>query len=95
MTRLTLAFILFMLLTPLAFAQTGTSTAAKKLPPGFEPVAGAPDVEKINPSPLVVGAYAMFFVTMFGYMIWVSRSQTAMSQEMAELAERIKRAEKK
>ncbi|MCK6549484.1 hypothetical protein L6R52_26835 [Myxococcota bacterium] len=66
----------------------------KPLPPGFERVAGAPAEEQLDPNPLVVAAYAMFFVVMFGYLIHVARSQAAIAREMAELAERIKRAEK-
>lgn len=76
-------------------APAGTATTAKKLPPGFERVAGAPEKEQLDPNPLVGGAYVMFFVMMFGYLVHVARSQAAMAREMAELAERVRRAEKK
>ena len=78
--------------------ETANATVApppKPLPPGFERVAGAPETEKLDPSPLVTGAYAMFFVFMFGYVVYVARSQTAIAKEMAELSERIKKMEKK
>src|SRR5688572_3670249 len=80
-------------------AQTATMAAVEKpkdLPPGFKPVSGKElETEKISATPLVTGAYAMFFVFMFGYVVHVARSQAAMAKEMAELAERIKKAEKK
>src|SRR5262249_23744501 len=78
-----------------ALADTGTSSAAKKLPPGFEHVAGAPQTEQLDPNPLVIGAYAMFFVMMFGYVVYVARSQAEIAREMAELAARIAKTEKK
>jgi CcmD family protein len=83
------------------FAQpAGTSSVAamvpdKKLPPGFERVAGAPEQDKVDANPLVVTAYAAFFVFMFGYVVYVARNQAAIAKEMADLAERIRRAEKK
>jgi len=43
----------------------------------------------------VVGAYAAFFVGIFGYVVFVARKQAELAREMAELADRIKRAEKK
>jgi hypothetical protein len=80
---------------------TVTATASmfpgsKKPPPGFEAVQeGTPARERVDPSPLVVGAYAAFFVLMFGYIIYMARSQALLSKEMGELAERVRRAEKK
>ena len=93
----TLAFIgaLWALSAFSALAQSGTATPAAKPPPGFEPVAGAPDTQKVDPNPLVVGAYAAFFIGMFGYIIFVARKQSELAKEMSELSERIKRAEKK
>ena len=64
------------------------------MPPGFERVAGAPETEKLDPSPLVVGAYGAIFACMLGYVVFIARSQAALAKEMAELAERIRRAEK-
>lgn len=92
-TLQTLGFVmsLWLFSAAAAFAQA----PAKKPPPGFEPVAGAPDTEKVSPSPLVVGAYAAFFVGMFGFLVYVVKKQSDMSKEMTELAERINRAEQK
>ena len=87
---------LLMFAAPVVFAQqTKTATPAKTLPPGFEPVAGAPDTQKVDANNLVVGAYVAFFVCMFGYVVFIARSQAAIAKEMAELDERIRRAEKK
>ena len=98
---LTLLFIaaLYALTAFSAYAQSGTATPsvqpAVRPPPGFEPVAGGADVQKVDPNPLVVGAYAAFFVGMFGYVVYLVRQQSELGKEMAELAERIKRAENK
>lgn len=95
-----LLLIAFLAFAPAAFAQTGTGTAAaqapvRQLPPGFERVAGAPETEKVDANKLVVIAYIAFFVCMFGYVVYVARGQAAIAKEMAELNERIRRAEKK
>lgn len=79
-----------------AYAQeTKTATPAKSLPPGFERVAGGADTEKVDANKMVVGAYAAFFLLFFGYIVFVARSQAGIAKEMNELAERIRRAEKK
>lgn len=92
-----LLMIAFLAFAPAAFAQTGTGTAApaRQLPPGFERVAGAPETEKVDANKLVVIAYIAFFTCMFGYVVYVARGQAAIAKEMAELNERIRRAEKK
>src|SRR5688500_11708598 len=86
-----------LVLPAVALAQTGSATATKAntVPEGFQRVAGAPETEKVDANKLVVGAYVIFFVCMFGYVVYVARSQSAIAKEMAELAERIRRAEKR
>lgn len=89
-----LAVVGALTLAPLgiALAQTSTTAAAaptKKPPPGFEQIAGAPDKEKIDASRLVVAAYAAIFVGVFGYVVYVARSQSAMAKEMEALANKI------
>jgi CcmD family protein len=97
----TLAFIgsLWLLSAAAAFAQSGTATPTAmpppRAPPGFEPVAGAPDTQKVDPNPLVVAAYGAILIGMFGYVVFVARRQSDIAKEMSELADRIKRAEKK
>lgn len=79
-----------------ALAQTGDDGLREKAKQeGFQPVAGAPDTEKVDASRLVVAAYAAIFVGVFGYVIYMVRSQGEMAKEMAELAEQISRAEKR
>jgi hypothetical protein len=98
---LLIAFLMFACVAPAAFApaafaQTQTATpAAKPLPPGFERVAGAPETDKVDANKLVIIAYIVFFVAMFGYIVYIARGQAAIAKEMAELNERIRRAEKK
>ncbi len=91
--KLTLAACAALYLLPLC-ATSVAYAQDKKPPPGFERVAGAPESEKVDPNGLVIGAYAAFFVGMFGYIVHVARKQTEMAKEMAELAERINRADK-
>jgi hypothetical protein len=99
---ITFGFALLLAGSARAEPQGATRTASasmmpgeKKAPPGFEPVAGAEKKTEIDPNPLVIGAYAMFFVLMFGYVVHVARSQAAIAREMHDLAKRIERMEKK
>jgi hypothetical protein len=79
------------LFVPLVFAQP-----AKEPPPGFSPIAGAEErAEQVNASVLVVSAYGAILALMFGFVAYVVRSQSAMSREMSELAEKLARAEKR
>lgn len=84
-----------LLAQPAATATSAALVPDKKPPPGFERVAGAPEQEKLDPSPLVVGAYAVFFVLFFGYIIYVARSQATLARQMTELEERIRNSEKR
>lgn len=68
--------------------------ADEEIPPGFRPVRGAPDVAQIDPNPLVVGAYATFFLGVFLYVVYLARLQTAMAKEMEELAEQIQKVDR-
>jgi hypothetical protein len=104
-TILLLTFLGALACAPIAYAApegaTKTATAAmlpgekKALPEGFEPISGKEKKTEVDPNPLVVGAYAVFFVCMFGYMIFIARSQAGIAKEMQDLSERIKRTEKK
>ena len=84
----------------LAQSNSGTPTSenatpeADEIPPGFRPVKGAPDVAKIDANPLVVGAYATFFLGVFGYVVHLARRQTEMAREMEELAARIQKVDR-
>jgi hypothetical protein len=88
------------------FAQSPTATAAKaapaqaeperRPPPGFEPVKGKEArAAEVDANALVVGAYAAFFLLMFGFVIYVVRSQASIAKEMKELAEKLDRATKR
>ena len=73
-------------------AQAGGQNAAppgRKPPPGFEKFEPAPESEQVNAGTLVVLAYGAVFFGLFGYVVYVARSQAEMSKEMAELAARI------
>ena len=93
---------LWILSASMAFAQglgtpEPTDSKARKAAEleGFQPVAGAPDTEKVDANKLVVAAYAAIFVGVFGYVVYMARSQGEMAKEMAELAAQISRVEKK
>lgn len=70
-------------------APTGPVYEADELPPGFERVSGAPPTEQVSASKLVVGAYAAFFLGMFGFVIYVARRQQRLAEELAELRARL------
>jgi hypothetical protein len=87
-----------------ALAQSPTSTAVKaapaeperRPPPGFEPVKGnEARAAEVDANALVVGAYAAFFLLMFGFVIYMVRSQSAIAKEMKDLAEKLDRAAKR
>ena len=65
-----------------------------EIPPGFRPVKGAPDVAQIDPNPLVVGAYAAFFLGVFGYVVYLAWRQTEMAREMEDLAAQIQKVDR-
>lgn len=67
---------------------------SKKDETGWAPITDQKKTE-VDPNPLVVGAYAVFFVCMFGYVLYIARGQAAIAKEMKDLAERIQRMEKK
>lgn len=71
-----------------------TPPETDEIPPGFRPVKGAPDVAKIDAHPLVVGAYATFFLGIFGYVVYLARRQTEISREMEELAAQIRKVDR-
>ncbi len=77
-------------------AEPGKTQLRKQaLQEGFQPVAGAPDTEKVDANKLVIAAYAAFFFGMFGYIVFVARRQSDMAKEMTALAEQIARIENK
>lgn len=78
---------------PAPAGQTELREKAKQ--DGFQPVAGAPDTEKVDANKLVIAAYAAFFFGMFGYIVYVARRQSDMAKEMNALAEQIARIEGK
>ena len=78
--------------TALAQGETSTAAAAapaKKPPPGFQKVEGAPSTEQVDANKLVVIAYIAFFAGMFGFVIYVTRQQSSIAKEMEALARRI------
>lgn len=79
---------------PAAFGQD-TDAREKAKQEGFQPVAGAPDTEKVDASKLVVGAYAAVLFGLFGFVGFVVKKQSEMAKEMTTLADQIQRAERK
>ncbi|MEL7370545.1 MAG: hypothetical protein AAFN74_16615 [Myxococcota bacterium] len=74
-----------------AFAQ---QPGGRKPPPGYEKFEPAPESEQVSATNLVVLAYGTIFFGLFAYLVIVARSQSAMSQEMAELAGRLEKIER-
>ncbi|MCA9553089.1 MAG: hypothetical protein KC933_23835, partial [Myxococcales bacterium] len=60
---------------PAAFAQD-TEARDKAKQEGFQPVAGAPDTEKVDASKMVVGAYAAILFGLFGFVAYVVMKQS-------------------
>lgn len=93
------------LAAPVARTASAGAGAGAGAMAGAQPQAGpAPDgewtsvtgpTETVDANKLVVSAYAMFFVAMFGYLIIIARRQAAIAREVAELAARLERLERK
>lgn len=58
------------------------------VPEGFEPVKGRA-VDAIDPNPLVVGAYAAVLAGIFGYLVFMVRSQAELGRQVDELRRRL------
>lgn len=74
-----------------AFAAQPNDGPDRKPPPGYEKFEPAPESEQVSAGNMVVLAYGSVFIGLFGYVVYVARSQAAMSKEMADLAARIDR----
>jgi len=60
----------------------------------FTPIDQLPPQEQLPAAPLLVGAYAFVLLTLFAYLITVSRRLTAIQQEVNRLETDVKRAGK-
>ncbi len=88
--RIVLATIIAM------FVATGATAFAQgdqEIPPGFEPIKGSEArAQSVDANVLVVGAYGAILVLMFGFVIYVVRTQSQISKEMSELASKLDKA---
>lgn len=87
--RFWLPLVFFGLFTTFALAQGGTPDLPPDLPPGFEPVAGAPSTEQVDANKLVVAAYMACFLGLFGYLMWIAKQQKAISGELENLKRKL------
>ena len=81
-------FVLTMQLSPLA-AQTQPRQQEE-----FTPIDQLPPQEQLPAAPLLVGAYAFVLLTLFGYLVMVSRRLSAIQTEVNRLDADLKRAGK-
>lgn len=88
----------FRLLAPfvivLALAVGPASTAAQEpRPPAaqdeFVPVSELPDQEQLPAAPLLITAYAVFWIASFAYLVFIRRRMTAVDRELADLRRRV------
>ena len=81
-------FVLTMQLSPLA-AQTQPRQQEE-----FTPIDQLPPQEQLPAAPLLVGAYAFVLLTLFGYLVMVSRRLSAIQTEVNRLDADLKRTGK-
>lgn len=74
--------------TPEAAEQVERDPAAD-LPPGFQPIRGKEEEAKVDPSPLVVGAYGAILAGLLLYVVFIARRQGQLSREIEELAREV------
>lgn len=66
----------------------------REIPPGYEPIKGAEArAQSVDANALVVGAYGAILVLMCGFVVYVARTQSAISKEMVELAGKLDKAD--
>ena len=81
-------FVLTLQLSPLA-AQTQPRQQEE-----FTPIDQLPPQEQLPAAPLLVGAYAFVLLTLFGYLVMVSRRLSAIQTEVNRLDADLKRTGK-
>jgi CcmD family protein len=69
-----------------AAAQTSRPPAAQD---EFVPVSELPPTEEMPAAPLVIAAYAVFWLFPFVYLLSLRRRMSAVDRELAELRERL------
>jgi hypothetical protein len=67
------------------------SATISSAPAGFVPIRGKNRAAKTAAGPLVVGAYAAVLAGLFGYVVYVVRSQSTLAQRLNELERRLRR----
>ncbi|MGF1509416.1 MAG: CcmD family protein [Myxococcota bacterium] len=72
-------------------AEPSQPPRTRSLPPGFEPIRGKSEAAKVAAEPLVVGAYGAVLAGLFGYVIYVVRSQSGLARRLEELERRVDR----
>ena len=67
-------------------AQGGPPNA---VPEGFVAISGASPEAALNPGPLVLIAYALFFLLLLGYVMWLGKRLIRLREEVDDLERRL------
>jgi CcmD family protein len=73
-------------MNPAPAAQTTRPEAARD---EFVPVSELPQTEQLPAAPLVIAAYAVFWLFPFGYLLSLRRRMAAVDRELADLRGRL------
>ena len=91
-TRLALAVILCSLFV-IAGSAKGQQPPAP--PDGFVPASSLPSQEQLPAAPLVIGAYAVAWVVVFGYLRSIWKRIGRVEQELADVSRRLAAGERR
>src|SRR3954471_4771331 len=87
--RLILAAILCSVAVTTAAAQTPQTAQPPEPPAGFVPAGSLPQQEQLPAAPLVIAAYAVAWVVVFGYLWTIWQRLGRVEREIADVRRRV------
>jgi CcmD family protein len=93
-TRL-LAFAAMLCLTLLGVAAVDAAQQPPEPPAGFVPADSLPSQEQLPAAPLVISAYAIAWVAVFGYLWSIWRRLNRVERELVDVSRRIAAGERR
>ena len=89
MLRLVVAAMLCSVAVTVAAAQTPQTAQSPEPPAGFVPAGSLPQQEQLPAAPLVIAAYAVAWVVVFGYLWSIWQRLGRVERDLADVSRRI------